>query len=141
LSKVSDHLIDRLLFSHRLLSKRCLDHLLRHICPLCRSRFSPQEVRRLHIDLQSPTATTASIEEVTETPEPPTSLPDDEARILQNDIARVVKEGAKLPELRRVIEKCRVYYKSQSADQVCCSCCHTVFSPNYIRFYVISRIL
>ncbi|OAX39322.1 hypothetical protein K503DRAFT_769619 [Rhizopogon vinicolor AM-OR11-026] len=99
--------------------QKCLDHLLRHICPLCRSRFSPQDVRRLHIDLQSPTVTTASIEDVTETaPEPLTSPPpDDEARMLQNDIARVVKEGAKLPELRRVIEKCRVYYKSQSADQ------------------------
>lgn len=96
--------------------QKCLDHLLRHICPLCRTRFSPQDVRRLHIDIQSPAITTASIEEVPENPEssPP---PDDEARTLQNDIARVVKEGAKLPELRRVIEKCRTYYKSQSADQ------------------------
>ncbi|KAG1813677.1 uncharacterized protein BJ212DRAFT_404925 [Suillus subaureus] len=96
--------------------QKCLDHLLRHICPLCRTRFSPQDVRRLHIDMQSPAITTASIEEVPENPEssPP---PDDEARTLQNDIARVVKEGAKLPELRRVIEKCRTYYKSQSADQ------------------------
>lgn len=60
--------------------------------------------------------TTATIEEVPENPEssPP---PDNEARILQEDIARVVREGAKLPELRRVIEKCRTYYKSQSADQ------------------------
>ncbi|KAG0702639.1 hypothetical protein DFH29DRAFT_770166, partial [Suillus ampliporus] len=98
--------------------QKCLDHLLRHICPLCRTRFSPQDVRRLHIDMQSPTITTASIEEVPENPEPSSSPPpDDEARTLQNDIARVVKEGAKLPELRRVIEKCRAYYKSQSADQ------------------------
>ncbi|KAG1723180.1 uncharacterized protein EDB91DRAFT_1272029 [Suillus paluster] len=98
--------------------QKCLDHLLRHICPLCRTRFSPQDVRRLHIDMQSPTITTASIEEVPENPEPSSSPPpDDEARTLQNDIARVVKEGAKLPELRRVIEKCRTYYKSQSADQ------------------------
>lgn len=68
--------------------------------------------------MQSPTITTASIEEVPENPEPSSSPPpDDEARTLQNDIARVVKEGAKLPELRRVIEKCRAYYKSQSADQ------------------------
>jgi hypothetical protein len=44
-----------------LVIRRCLDHLLRHICPLCRSQFSPQEVRRLHVDLQSesPTVTTA----------------------------------------------------------------------------------
>ncbi|KAG1856340.1 hypothetical protein DFJ58DRAFT_340866 [Suillus subalutaceus] len=97
--------------------QKCLDHLLRHICPLCRTRFSPQEVRRLHIDMQSPTITTASIEEVPENPESSSPPPDDEARALQNDIARVVKEGAKLPELRRVIEKCRTYYKSQSADQ------------------------
>ncbi|KAG2030349.1 hypothetical protein BDR03DRAFT_878495 [Suillus americanus] len=99
--------------------QKCLDHLLRHICPLCRTRFSPQEVRRLHIDMQSPTITTASIEEVPENPESHSPPPDDEARTLQNDIARVVKEGAKLPELRRVIEKCRIYYKSQTADQVC----------------------
>lgn len=97
--------------------QKCLDHLLRHICPLCRTRFSPQEVRRLHIDMQSPTITTASIEEVPENPESHSPPPDDEARTLQNDIARVVKEGAKLPELRRVIEKCRIYYKSQTADQ------------------------
>lgn len=97
--------------------QKCLDHLLRHICPLCRTRFSPQDVRRLHIDMQSPTITTASIEEVPENPESSSPPPDDEARALQNDIARVVKEGAKLPELRRVIEKCRIYYKSQSADQ------------------------
>lgn len=67
--------------------------------------------------MQSPTITTASIEEVHENPEASAPPPDDEARTLQNDIARVVKEGAKLPELRRVIEKCRTYYKSQSADQ------------------------
>ncbi|KAG2131507.1 hypothetical protein BD769DRAFT_611914 [Suillus cothurnatus] len=97
--------------------QKCLDHLLRHICPLCRTRFSPQDVRRLHIDMQSPTITTASIEEVPDNPESSSPPPDDEARTLQNDIARVVKEGAKLPELRRVIEKCRTYYKSQSADQ------------------------
>ncbi|KAG1780001.1 hypothetical protein EV702DRAFT_965343 [Suillus placidus] len=97
--------------------QKCLDHLLRHICPLCRTRFSPQDVRRLHIDMQSPMITTASIEEVPENPESSSPPPDDEARTLQNDIARVVKEGAKLPELRRVIEKCRTYYKSQSADQ------------------------
>lgn len=97
--------------------QKCLDHLLRHICPLCRTRFTPQDVRRLHIDMQSPMITTASIEEVPENPESSSPPPDDEARTLQNDIARVVKEGAKLPELRRVIEKCRTYYKSQSADQ------------------------
>lgn len=68
--------------------------------------------------MQSPAITTASIEEVPENPERSSSPPPDgEARTLQNDIARVVKEGAKLPELRRVIEKCRTYYKSQSADQ------------------------
>ncbi|KAG2151584.1 uncharacterized protein EDB93DRAFT_263220 [Suillus bovinus] len=97
--------------------EKCLDHLLRHICPLCRTRFSPQDVRKLHIDMQSPMITTASIEEVPENPESSSPPPDDEARSLLNDIARVVKEGAKLPELRRVIEKCRTYYKSQSADQ------------------------
>lgn len=69
--------------------------------------------------MQSPMITTASIEEVPENPESSSPPPDDEARTLQNDIARVVKEGAKLPELRRVIEKCRTYYKSQSADEVC----------------------
>lgn len=97
--------------------QKCLDHLLRHICPLCRTRFSPQDVRKLHIDMQSPMITTATIEEVPENPESSSPPPDNEARILQEDIARVVREGAKLPELRRVIEKCRTYYKSQSADQ------------------------
>ncbi|KAG1869140.1 hypothetical protein C8R48DRAFT_597834 [Suillus tomentosus] len=61
--------------------QKCLGHLLRHTCPLCRTRFSPQDVRRLHIDdMQSPMFMTASIEEVPETPEYSSPPPDNEAR-------------------------------------------------------------
>lgn len=51
--------------------------------------------------------------------DPTNSVPpaDQEAQRLLNHIARIVKEGAKINEIRRVIDECRTYYKAQG-DQV-----------------------
>ncbi|KAG0702652.1 hypothetical protein DFH29DRAFT_920551, partial [Suillus ampliporus] len=82
--------------------------------------------------MQAPTIKTTSIGKDPQNPEPSSSPPlviDEEARALLNDIARVVKEGASLPELPQVLERCRAYYNSRSADQVCLWCRHTITVP------------
>ncbi|KAI6112292.1 hypothetical protein EDD16DRAFT_1728104 [Pisolithus croceorrhizus] len=91
--------------------QKCLEHLVQNKCPLCRMHFDPLEVRRLHVD-RDPNVK-AIIEE--EPAQSPSSVPvaDGEAQRLLNEITRIVKEGAKINEIRRVIDECRTYYKSQ----------------------------
>ncbi|KAF8552779.1 hypothetical protein OG21DRAFT_1511030 [Imleria badia] len=71
--------------------QKCLDHLIQ--CPLCRKRFSPGNVRKLHLEV------------------------DNESQRLLDDIVRIVKEGGRVNEIRRVIDECRAYYKSQPENQ------------------------
>lgn len=88
-------------------------------CPLCRERFSPRDIRKLHVDRDP---STKSIES------PPTATSselmvvapqiDNGSQRLLDDIARIVKEGGKVNEIRRVIDECRAYYKSQPGNQV-----------------------
>ncbi|KAG6331738.1 hypothetical protein ID866_7349 [Astraeus odoratus] len=91
--------------------QKCLEHLVQHKCPLCRTRFSPQEVRRLHVD-RDPNVK-AIVEEEPAQPAPAAPVEDEEAQRLLNEIAQIVKQGAKLHEIRSVIDECRAYYKSQ----------------------------
>ncbi|KIK98626.1 hypothetical protein PAXRUDRAFT_133812 [Paxillus rubicundulus Ve08.2h10] len=93
--------------------QKCLEHLMQHKCPLCRTQFSPRDVRKLHVD-RDPSARTieSASEPVAEAP-----TLDDESQRLLDDIARIVKEGGKLNEIRRVIDECRAYYKSQPGNQ------------------------
>lgn len=87
---------------------------MQHKCPLCRERFSPRDVRKLHVDRDPSTGT------VDPPSEPVVMAPqvDNESQRLLNDIARIVKEGGKVNEIRRVIDECRAYYKSQPGNQV-----------------------
>ncbi|KAI6004404.1 hypothetical protein F5J12DRAFT_722217 [Pisolithus orientalis] len=93
--------------------QKCLEHLVQNKCPLCRMRFDPKEVRRLHVDRDP------NVKAIVDDDEPaqssPSSVPvaDGEAQRLLNEIARIVKEGAKVNEIRRVIDESRTYYKSQ----------------------------
>jgi hypothetical protein len=96
---------------------RCLDHLMQHKCPLCRERFSPRDVRKLHVDRDPATGGGAG--------DPPSEQPvvvapqiDNASQRLLDDIARIVKEGGKVNEIRRVIDECRSYYKSLPGNQV-----------------------
>ncbi|KAH7890475.1 hypothetical protein F5I97DRAFT_35654 [Phlebopus sp. FC_14] len=96
---------------------KCLEHLTQHKCPLCRTRFLPQDIRKLHVD-RDPTAlaplpTTEDSIEPSATP-PPVN---DEGRRLLSDIARVIKEGAKIHEIRGLVGQCRAYYKSLPGDE------------------------
>lgn len=89
---------------------------MQYKCPLCRERFSPRDVRKLHVD-RDPSTRTASTEPSSE---PVAVAPqiDNESQRLLDDIARIVKEGGKVNEIRRVIDECRAYYKSQPGNQV-----------------------
>lgn len=91
--------------------QKCLEHLVQNKCPLCRIHFDPLEVRRLHVD-RDPNVKATIEEESAQCPFP-TPVADDEAQRLLNEITRIVKEGAKINEIRRVIDECRTYYKSQ----------------------------
>ncbi|KAF8444442.1 hypothetical protein L210DRAFT_3642683 [Boletus edulis BED1] len=73
--------------------QKCLDHLMQQKCPLCRERFSPRDIRKLHVDCDP--STIAAID----SPSEPV-------------------EGGKVNEIRRVIDECRAYYKSQPGNQV-----------------------
>ena len=102
------------------LSTRCIQHLVQHKCPLCRTRFSPQEVRKLHVDRDPNVKAILDVEPSQSAPSAPEA--DGEGQRLLNEITRIVKEGAKINEIRRVIDECRAYYKSQG-DQVCSHVC------------------
>jgi hypothetical protein len=94
---------------------RCLDSLSKPICPLCRNKFQPQDIRKLHIDRgQTPLITD------TETLKPGSEIVEysHEARRYQTDITRIVREGAPTAELRTLIEECHIWLKSQPYDQV-----------------------
>ncbi|KIJ16212.1 hypothetical protein PAXINDRAFT_168743 [Paxillus involutus ATCC 200175] len=93
--------------------QKCLEHLMQHKCPLCRTRFSPRDVRKLHVD-RDPTA--RAIESASEPVAEGPRLDDGSQRLL-DDIGRIVKEGGKLNEIRRVIDECRTYYKLQPGNQ------------------------
>lgn len=107
--------------------RRCIEHLVQHKCPLCRTRFSPQGVRKLHVD-RDPNVK-AIIDEEPSHSTPSTPEADEEAQRLLNEIARIVKEGAKINEIRRVIDDCRTYYKSQG-DQVHSPSVHVLMSES-----------
>ncbi|KAG9311409.1 hypothetical protein JVU11DRAFT_8521 [Chiua virens] len=94
--------------------QKCLDHLMQHKCPLCRERFSPRDIRKLHVDRDAsigPTQAESSSESVV------APQIDNESQRLLDDIARIVKEGGKVNEIRRVIDECRAYYKSLPGNQ------------------------
>ncbi|KIJ62292.1 hypothetical protein HYDPIDRAFT_169207 [Hydnomerulius pinastri MD-312] len=93
--------------------QKCLGHLAQHKCPLCRQRFSPQDIRKLHVDRDPSSA--AINDSIEPSAQPPPV--DDEAQRLLDDIARIVKEGAKIHDIRRVIDESRAYYKSQPGNQ------------------------
>ncbi|KAG8221491.1 hypothetical protein J3R82DRAFT_1704 [Butyriboletus roseoflavus] len=93
--------------------QKCLDHLMQHKCPLCRERFSPRDVRKLHVDRDPSTRTTEPLSDSVVVP----PQIDNESQRLLDDIARIVKEGGKVNEIRRVIDECRAYYKSQPGNQ------------------------
>ncbi|KZP34033.1 hypothetical protein FIBSPDRAFT_720330 [Athelia psychrophila] len=82
----------------------CIESLSRPICPLCRTMFEESDVRKLHIDRS-------------QSPRNPTAIAH-EARRYQQDITRIVKEGAPASELGALISRCHLWLKTQAPDQV-----------------------
>ncbi|KAF9235480.1 hypothetical protein BU15DRAFT_64835 [Melanogaster broomeanus] len=74
--------------------------------------FGPSDIRKLHVECD-PSA--RAIESTPPAASPPQL--DDESQRLLDDIARIIKQGAKLDEIRRVIDECRTFYKSQPGNQ------------------------
>ncbi|KAI5993874.1 hypothetical protein EDD15DRAFT_2166683 [Pisolithus albus] len=95
--------------------QKCVEHLVQNKCPLCRIHFDPLEVRRLYVD--GDPNVNATIEEESAQRPFPTPVANEEPQCLLNEITRIVKEDAKINEIRRVIDECRTYYESQG-DQV-----------------------
>jgi len=91
---------------------RCIQLLVQHKCPLCRTRFSPHwEVRKFHVDHDPNVKAIIDVEPSQSTPSAPEA--DEEVQCLSNEISWIVEEGAKINVIWQVINECRAYYKSQ----------------------------
>jgi hypothetical protein len=77
------------------------------------------DTRRLHIDLDCHSVAPA--------PKPLEGESFQEARRLQDSIARIVKDGSSEPHLRALIEECAAFLKAQDRSQVLTF----VISPQY----------
>lgn len=108
------------LFTERVI--RCIDTLSKSkpICPLCRTRFESRDIRKLHIDRGQTPRPGAPLLSISSPARPGVDIIEysHEARRFQNDITRIVKEGAPASELRALIDQCHIWLKSQPHDQV-----------------------
>lgn len=98
----------------------CIDTLSKPICPLCRTRFEARDIRKLHIDRGQTPRPGAPLLSMASPARPGVDIIEysHEARKFQNDITRIVKEGAPASELRALIDQCHIWLKSQPHDQV-----------------------
>jgi hypothetical protein len=86
-----------------------MQHTIQHNlkCPLCRTQFSPRDIRKLHVEHDTSTRTIESASEpVAEAPRL-----DDESQHVFDEIVRIVNEGSMGNEIHRVVDECREYYK------------------------------
>ncbi|KAF5366817.1 hypothetical protein D9758_006554 [Tetrapyrgos nigripes] len=77
---------------------RCLDHITRQACPLCREPFDIRTIVKLHVDVDGCGASAPAYAE---------------ARRLQREIAQVANEGTTEPKLRQLISECKTFLHSQ----------------------------
>ncbi|KIY72328.1 hypothetical protein CYLTODRAFT_388978 [Cylindrobasidium torrendii FP15055 ss-10] len=87
---------------------KCLNALSRPKCPLCRSRFEPQSVVKLHIDVDE-------VRPPSQAHDGPRALSDDQvvANSYQERIASACNEGSSEPALRQLIDECRQFLGQQ----------------------------
>lgn len=95
---------------------RCLRSLTRQNCPLCRSPFQPEDVRKLHIDECSRPSTPVD-RSIPGTPESDYNEFPTPARDFQNRITRIVLDGAKATEVRDFIDEVRRWLTTQPSDE------------------------
>ena len=81
-----------------MLLRRCLFSLSPHLCPLCRKRFDPSKVKRLHVD-----------------------RPDTVDENRENDLLQRMAISAEAPEdqLQELLNEVDVWLDSRADDTVC----------------------
>lgn len=100
---------------------RCLRSLTRQLCPLCRTPFQPDDVRKLHIDSCS-RPSTPDEDSAPGSPESGYNEFPTPARDFHTRITRIVLDGAKASEVRDFIDEVRRWLTTQPSDEVCCAC-------------------
>ncbi|KAE9399625.1 hypothetical protein BT96DRAFT_820383 [Gymnopus androsaceus JB14] len=83
----------------------CLQHITRQSCPLCRIHFDPRLIVKLHVDLDSLKAASASAED--------SKSAEEEARSLHERIAAVANRGTTEANLRALISECKTFLSNQ----------------------------
>lgn len=102
--------------------------MTRQSCPLCRTAFQPEDVRKLHIDKCSRPSTPVE----TSAPGSPESDYNEfpsPARDFHNRITHIVLDGAKATEVRDFIDEVRRWLTTQPSDEVFCSHSDVLCSP------------
>lgn len=94
------------------LRDRCLGQLSVQRCPLCRTSFDHDEVRKLHVDKNSPLGLVDDAGDLPDFDELPT------AKSLRTRITRIVLGGAKALEVRDLIDEVRNWLSAQASDEV-----------------------
>ncbi|KAF8554273.1 hypothetical protein OG21DRAFT_1603605, partial [Imleria badia] len=77
--------------------RACLDSMQPQ-CPICRDQFSPEDIRELRVDSDTPSSTMVA------------PRVDAQVQHLLDDIARTANGGATLEEMQRVVDLCDVYH-------------------------------
>lgn len=98
-------------------SCRCLWSLTRQSCPLCRTPFQPEDIRKLHMDRCS----RPNSPDQDSTPGSPDSDYNEfpsEARDFHHRITRIVLDGAKATEVRDFLEEVKDWLTTQQSDDV-----------------------
>lgn len=91
----------------------CLNSLTRSKCPLCRQRFDPRSLVKLHIDSDEAHSPSHA-------PEPAVETSDVlEARGFQERIAAAANEGTTEQGVRQLIDECRAFLSQQPRNNVC----------------------
>lgn len=99
-------------------SGRCLRSLTRQNCPLCRTPFQYDDVRKLHIDKCSRPSTPLHHSSAPGTPDSGYNEFPTPARDFHTRITRIVLDGAKATEVRDFLDEVRRWLATQPSDEV-----------------------
>lgn len=92
------------------ISPRCLNHISRPRCPLCRTQFEHGSFLKLHVDVDN---VRSSLGTTSQPPPPSPTVTEQEARRLQEAIASVANKGSTEPSLRHLIAECKTFLAEQ----------------------------
>ncbi|EKM53232.1 uncharacterized protein PHACADRAFT_175627 [Phanerochaete carnosa HHB-10118-sp] len=96
---------------------RCLRSLTRQSCPLCRTAFQYDDVRKLHIDKCSRPSTPLHHSSAPGSPDSGYNEFPTPARDFQTQITHIVFDGAKATEVRDFLDEVRRWLSRQPSDE------------------------